>query len=622
MPKIFRKSDSEQENLIPVPPVLPPVEGLEQDRENDQNQPRVWLWTLLAALAVLLLIGYVVALGVLGFYDGLRDRALVGQQQAQEHYATAVENLEAGEYELAVAGFEQALRLNSDLQEARIQLEAAKELAQAAATPTSETRLDAVTLLYRQGVAHYENGNLASAVAVLEELKGLDTEFQQENVNVMLSTSHYQLGLRAVDDGRLDGAEEHFQAVLVLEPGHADAQEQLDLIHLYTAAMNYWDRDWAATIQSLKGLYALAPDYKDVQGRLVEAYQNQAQAYADEGDWCQAAGSFAAAAEISPSSVLVSSCNDATARCQATAEAPTPAPTTMVTAGPTPMTSVATPTPAGSSAAGTGQGRIAFTSYDVVRQRYDVYVVDLRQGNATLLLENASQPSFAPTGNALAFRNLDPSHLGLGVLDLKANSVQEVTAHSEDSTPSWSSNLEQLVFSSNKHGDRRWRVYAISPKAVRGEGEEWAYGQMASWSPDGTRIAYHGCDERGDNCGIWVIKAGGFGPSRASSHASDTSPSWSPDGKQLAFISSRAGNWEIYSVDLTTGQEVRLSDHPAADVAPIWSPNGRQIAFLSNREGAWALYVLDVRSRSVSKVIATGDAYPDPVSERLSWVTP
>jgi len=269
-----------------------------------------------------------------------------------------------------------------------------------------------------------------------------------------------------------------------------------------------------------------------------------------------------------------------------------------------------------------GQGRIAFSSYDAIRQRYDVYVVDLKQGNATLLLENASQPSFAPTGRSLAFRNLDPSHLGLSVLDLKANSVHEVTAHSEDSTPSWSPTLEQLVFSSNKHGDRRWRVYVISPKAVHGEGEEWAYGQMSSWSPDGTRIAYHGCDERANNCGVWVMKAGGFGPSRASSHASDTSPSWSPDGQQLAFISSRTGNWEIHSIDLTTGQEMRLTEHPAVDVAPIWSPNGRQIAFLSNREGAWAVYVLDVRSRSVSKVIATGDAYPDPVTERLSWAAP
>ena len=270
MTKIFRKPSSDRETPIPVPLTLPPVKGLdEQVQDAAQNRPRVWLWTLLAALAVLLLLGYVVALGVLGFYDGLRDRALEGQRQAQEHYTAAMEHLAAGEYELAVAGFEQALRLNSDLQDARVQLQAAKELAEVAVTPTSETRLDAVTLLYRQGVAHYESGNLTSAVAVLEELTGLDPEFQRENVNLMLSISHYQLGLEAVGDDHLDQARAHFEAVLVLNPDRTDAQEQLNLIHLYTAALNYWDRDWAATIQSLKGLYALAPDYKDVQTRLV-----------------------------------------------------------------------------------------------------------------------------------------------------------------------------------------------------------------------------------------------------------------------------------------------------------------------------------------------------------------
>ena len=81
----------------------------------------------------------------------------------------------------------------------------------------------------------------------------------------MLSTAHFQLGLNAVAENRLDDAISHFEAVLAIKPGDKDAQDQLDLIDLYTAALNYWERDWSATIQALKGLYALAPDYKDVR---------------------------------------------------------------------------------------------------------------------------------------------------------------------------------------------------------------------------------------------------------------------------------------------------------------------------------------------------------------------
>jgi Tol biopolymer transport system component len=71
---------------------------------------------------------------------------------------------------------------------------------------------------------------------------------------------------------------------------------------------------------------------------------------------------------------------------------------------------------------------------------------------------------------------------------------------------------------------------------------------------------------------------------------------------------------------MATGQEKRLTDDDAYDVAPTWSPDGKRIAFLSNRQGAWAIYVLEIRTGQVQKLIATGDPYPDPLSERLSWV--
>ncbi len=73
-------------------------------------------------------------------------------------------------------------------------------------------------------------------------------------------------------------------------------------------------------------------------------------------------------------------------------------------------------------------------------------------------------------------------------------------------------------------------------------------------------------------------------------------------------------------VEIATGHEQRLTDHTATDFAPTWSPDGKQIAFLSDRGGAWAVYILDVKSSQVQKLIATGDAYPDPFAETLSWI--
>jgi TolB protein len=627
------KNKMDSEELLPLPAELPPVQGLDdQDEFAPGKRPRVWLWTLIAAMAVTVLMGYVIVLGAMGVYDGLKDRTIENQRFAQEHYTVGLAHLNAGEYELAIAEFELALRHDSSLSDARAQLREAKHLAESLVTPTSETRQDAAELLYRQAAAHYESGNLAQAVVVLDELRGLDVNYQQENVETMLVTAHQQLGLNDVREDRLEDAREHFEAVLMLKPGDSAAQDQLNLIDLYTAALNYWERDWAATIQSLKGLYALAPDYKDVRSRLHNAYVHHAQSYTEQGNWCRAADEYAAAVEIMPLETVVDMRDDAAMRCQATAEAPPPTPTAQATARPTAKPTAkatdepgTTPTPgtAPTAVASTNsafQGRIAFASFDATRRRYDIYVVNLAQGDASLLREHANQPAFAPGSRWLAFRNLDPARLGLGIWNLRGNELSELTTHVEDSTPAWSPDTQQMVFASNKHGDRKWRIYAISPQEVRGEGEEWAFGEMPAWAPDGNQIAYHGCDERGDNCGVWVMQPGGFSPVRLTSHASDTAPAWSPDGDQLAFISSRAGNWEIYLIDIVSGRERRLTEDAASDVSPVWSPDGKHLAFLSSREGGWAVYVLEIKSGQVHKIIATGDAYPDPVHERLAWV--
>ncbi len=640
--KMFRrKKRTVREDFFPVPATLPPLEGL--DYETPEQGIRTWLWTLLAALAVVLLAAYVIVLGVLGVYDGLKDRARANRRLAQEHLQLGQDYLEAGAYELAIGEFDLALRYDAGLEEARAGLQEAKVMVEAQAQPTSETRRSAVNLLYRQAVAHYESGNLAPAIALLDELRGLDPDYQRENVVLMLTTAHYRLGLIAVAEDRMDEAAEHFEAVLALAPDDEKAQKQLDLIRLYTAAMRYWDRDWTATIQAFKGLYALAPDYKDVAVRLRDAYIYRAQSYAGKGQWCRAAEDYAQAVEIMPLEETVDRRDDAQIRCQTAAQELTPVPTEQASARrPTatarpPTVARLTPTPAKTKDAAAAvatatpkttkhpaaEGRIAFTGFDAARQRYDIYVVLLGGDDARLLRENASHPAFAPRGRRLAFRNLDPLHLGLSILDLRTGESHELTAYVEDSTPAWSPTAEQIVFASNKHGDRRWRLYAIAPTEVRGEGEVWGFGEMPAWSPDdkdGGRIAYHGCDPQGNNCGLWLIKAGGFEPTQLTADPSDTAPAWSPDGKRIAFISARNGNWDLYLVTVADGQVTRLTDHPAAEVAPVWSPDGRWLAFLSDREGAWAVFILNVKTGEVYKVIAAGDAYPDPVHERLSWV--
>ena len=87
----------------------------------------------------------------------------------------------------------------------------------------------------------------------------------------------------------------------------------------------------------------------------------------------------------------------------------------------------------------------------------------------------------------------------------------------------------------------------------------------------------------------------GSNPRRLTNHsADDVSPTWSPDGRHIAFVSGRDGNPEIYVMGSDGSNSRRLTDNIADDVSPSWSPDGRHIAFVSdrNRDVNLEIYVM------------------------------
>ena len=90
---------------------------------------------------------------------------------------------------------------------------------------------------------------------------------------------------------------------------------------------------------------------------------------------------------------------------------------------------------------------------------------------------------------------------------------------------------------------------------------------------------------------IYVMDADGGNLQRLTNDPNDDrSPSWSPDGKRIAFVSMRDGHVmggiptsEIYVIDADGGNLQRLTNNPDSDWNPSWSPDDKRIAFVSNR---------------------------------------
>lgn len=83
-------------------------------------------------------------------------------------------------------------------------------------------------------------------------------------------------------------------------------------------------------------------------------------------------------------------------------------------------------------------------------------------------------------------------------------------------------------------------------------------------------------------------------------------PVWSPDGKRLALVLSKDGNPEIYLYSFATGAFVRVTQHFAIDTEPTWTPDGRSLLFTSDRGGSPQIYRLMLDSGTIERVTYQG----------------
>ena len=105
-------------------------------------------------------------------------------------------------------------------------------------------------------------------------------------------------------------------------------------------------------------------------------------------------------------------------------------------------------------------------------------------------------------------------------------------------------------------------------------------------SPDGKSVVYvvSEIDRATDktNSDLWLVPAAGGEPKRlTTSEGTDNHPRWRPDGKEIAFVSSRGGSSQVWLLPIDGGEARPLTKLPIDVSGPIWSPKGDQIAFVA-----------------------------------------
>ncbi len=132
-----------------------------------------------------------------------------------------------------------------------------------------------------------------------------------------------------------------------------------------------------------------------------------------------------------------------------------------------------------------------------------------------------------------------------------------------------------------------------------------------SWSPDGKKIAF--VSFKGNRSSINIVDLELRKSTLISRYPGiNGAPAWSPNGEQLAMVLSKDGNPSIYLLNLVTGNLNKLTKGIGIDTEPCWSKDGQEIFFTSNRCGKPQIYKISLVTEKITRITFKGEYNATP----------
>jgi len=214
-------------------------------------------------------------------------------------------------------------------------------------------------------------------------------------------------------------------------------------------------------------------------------------------------------------------------------------------------------------------------AYSTYRPSPDIFISFIYQGlmqNPTKGVGTNYLPVFSPDGTRIAFMSARDGNPEIYVVNVDGSNLRRLTNHpAGESTPTWSPNGQQIAFSSDRAGQSQIYVMSADGSNVRRLTTTESYADRATWSPAPFNEIAFSAQSSAGRYDIKVLDVGSGQVRRITfGEGSNESPAYSPNGKHLAFTSTRAGGTQVFTID-RDGRGLRQITRTGNNQTPAWS---------------------------------------------------